>query len=115
MGSRTYDSDWDEEPWWRTIGYPGDLGGGVRPVYEQDFDLDEEALDYGSARAMTCGADLMKGHSGGQVFGFWDEMPYVVAVVSAEGDDDDNYCAGGRTSRIWSTRPGRSTRNAAST
>jgi hypothetical protein len=25
----------------------------------------------------------------------WDDGPYVVAVVSAEGDDDNNYCAGG--------------------
>ena len=38
----------------------------------------------------------MKGHSGGPIFAFWpDGMPYVVAVVSAEGDDDNNYCAGG--------------------
>ena len=95
MGSRTYDSDWDEETWWRTIGYPGDIASGMRPVFEQDFDLDEDPLDYGSARAMSCGADLMKGHSGGPIFGFWGGMPFVVAVVSAEGDDDDNYCAGG--------------------
>jgi V8-like Glu-specific endopeptidase len=95
MGSRTYDSAWDDEPWWRTIGYPGDIAKGIRPVYERDFDLDEEALDYGPARAMTCGADLMKGHSGGPIFAFWpDGKPYVVAVVSA-GGGDDNYCAGG--------------------
>jgi len=97
MGSRTYDSAWDEEPWWRTIGYPQDLGttNGMRPTYERDFDLDEDALDYGSARAMTCGADLMPGHSGGPIFGFWDNSPYVVAVVSSQGDDDNNYCSGG--------------------
>jgi V8-like Glu-specific endopeptidase len=95
MGSHTYDSSWDEETWWRTIGYPDDLGGGVRPTFEQDFDLDEEPLDYGPARAMTCGADLMRGHSGGPIFAFWpDGFPYVVAVVSAEGGGD-NYCAGG--------------------
>jgi hypothetical protein len=94
MGSRTYDSSWDEETWRRTIGYPGDLGG-MRPSYERDFDLDEEPLDYGPARAMTSGADLMKGHSGGPIFAFWpDGIPYVVAVVSAESDDN-NYCAGG--------------------
>ncbi len=34
-------------------------------------------------------------HSGGPIFAFWDDGPYVVAVVSAEGDDDNNYCAGG--------------------
>ena len=96
MGSRTYDSAWDEETWWRTIGYPQDLANGMRPSYEEDFDLDEEPLDYGPARAMTCGADLMKGHSGGPIFAFWpDGSPYVVAVVSAAGSDDNNYCAGG--------------------
>lgn len=95
MGARTYDSSWDDEPWWRTIGYPQDMSNGMRPVYERDFHLDEDEFDYGEGRAMTCGADLMKGHSGGPIFGFWPAGPYVVAVVSAAGDDDNNYCAGG--------------------
>lgn len=95
MGARTYDSSWDDEPLWRTLGYPQDLSNGMRPVYERDFHLDEDELDLGEGRAMTCGADLMKGHSGGPIFGFWPAGPYVVAVVSAQGDDDNNYCAGG--------------------
>lgn len=96
MGSREYDSSWDDEPWWRTIGYPGDISGGMRPVYERDFPLDEDELDFGPARAMKCGADLMKGHSGGPIFAFWpDGIPYAVAVVSADTSSGKNYCAGG--------------------
>src|ERR671930_337576 len=33
MGTKTYDSSWDDEDWWRTIGYPGDVGGGTVPTY----------------------------------------------------------------------------------
>jgi hypothetical protein len=96
MGSREYDSSWDDEPWWRTIGYPGDISGGMRPVFERDFPLDEDEFDFGPARAMKCGADLMKGHSGGPIFAFSpDGIPYVLAVVSADTSSGKNYCAGG--------------------
>jgi V8-like Glu-specific endopeptidase len=97
MGNMTYDSDYDDKPIFRTIGYADDIAGGKRPVYERDFHLDEDEFDYGEARAMTCGADFEKGQSGSPVFAFGtqDDQPYVVAVASAEGDDGNNYCAGG--------------------
>jgi hypothetical protein len=97
MGNMTYDSDYDDKPIFRTIGYADDIAGGKRPVYERDFHLDEDEFGYGEARAMTCGADFEKGQSGSPVFAFGtqDDQPYVVAVASAEGDDGNNYCAGG--------------------
>jgi V8-like Glu-specific endopeptidase len=97
MGNMTYDSGWDDDPFFRTIGYAGDKADAMRPVYERDFHLDEDEFDLGSARAMTCGADLTYGQSGSPIFAFGkhDGMPYVVAVVSAAGTDGNNYCAGG--------------------
>jgi V8-like Glu-specific endopeptidase len=97
MGNMTYDSDYDDKPIFRTIGYANDIAGGNRPVYERDFHLDEDEFDLGEARAMTCGADFETGQSGSPIFGFGahDDMPYVVAVASAEGGNGNNYCAGG--------------------
>ncbi len=99
MGTKTYNSSWDDDNVWRTIGYPNDIAGGTRPVYQRDKSLDEDEFDYGSARAMTTSADVMKGQSGSPMFGFWDNAPFVVAVVSSSGEvfasGDENWCAGG--------------------
>jgi V8-like Glu-specific endopeptidase len=99
LGVRTYDSDWDDEHIWRNIGYPGDVAGGLYPVYQRDQELDEDEFDYGSGRSMTTSADTAKGQSGSPLFTFWEDGPYVVAVVSAEGtyfvSGDENWCSGG--------------------
>ena len=99
MGSKQYDSGWDDEHLWFTIGYPGDIGGGVMPIFQKDISLDEDEFDYGSARAMTTSADVIKGQSGAPMFGFWDGLAYVVAVTSAEGvifaSGTENWCSGG--------------------
>ncbi|BFM07646.1 trypsin-like serine peptidase [Halioxenophilus aromaticivorans] len=95
MGTRTYDSGWDDEPYWWNIGYPGARGGGIRPTFQRDKALDEPWYDSGPARSMKTLADLTPGNSGGPMFGFWDEGPFVVAVVSAQ-DQDNNWCSGGR-------------------
>ena len=98
LGVRTYDSGWDDEPHWRNIGYPGDLGGSF-PSYQKSRCLDEDEWDYGSGRSMTTNADTFKGQSGSPLFAFWDDGPYVVSVVSAQGtfflSGDENWCSGG--------------------
>ena len=68
MGTRTYDSDWDGEDYWRSIGYASDIAGSIFPVYQRDQNLDEDEWDYGSARAMTTSADVMPGQSGSPIF-----------------------------------------------
>ena len=98
-GTRTYNSSWDDEAYWWNVGYPGDVAGGSFPIFQRFKELDEDEWDYGPARAMTTSADTMKGQSGGPMFGFWDDGPYVVAVVSAQGavffSGDENWCSGG--------------------
>jgi V8-like Glu-specific endopeptidase len=103
FGVRTYNSSWDDEPYWFNVGYPGDIGGSRQasmfPIWQRDKELDEDEVDYGSGRGMTTTADTFPGQSGGPMFAFWDEGPYVVSVVSAQGQyylsGDENWCAGG--------------------
>jgi hypothetical protein len=97
LGSRTYDSGWDDETsaWW-SIGYPQDVNAsGDVPCYQRDFYLNELGADYGSARLIRSQTfDNWPGQSGSPVFGFWGDGPYAVGVVSGEGDDY-NYISGG--------------------
>jgi hypothetical protein len=97
FGCRTYDSAWDDETSaWRNLGYPGDRGwGATTPVYQRDFFLNELGADYGSARLIRSDTfDNWPGQSGGPVFGFWEDGPYVVGVVSGQGSEY-NYISGG--------------------
>tara|TARA_R110000823_G_C15895181_1_gene496363 strand:- start:202 stop:1179 length:978 start_codon:yes stop_codon:yes gene_type:complete len=94
MGTRTYNSAWDNEPYWWNIGYPGSIGSGIRPTFQRNARLDEPWYDLGPARSMSTRADLTPGNSGGPMFGFWSNGPYVVAVASSESASE-NWCAGG--------------------
>lgn len=94
MGTRTYNSSWDNEPYWWNIGYPGSIGFGIRPTFQRNARLDEPWYDLGPARAMSTRADLTPGNSGGPMFGFWSNGPYVVAVASSE-TPSQNWCSGG--------------------
>ncbi|EIM96001.1 hypothetical protein WQE_36325 [Paraburkholderia hospita] len=97
LGSRTYDSGWDDETsYWHSIGYPQDLSGsGEIAAWQTGFYLNELGADFGSARLIRSQTfDNWPGQSGSPVFGFWDNGPYVVGVVSGEGSDY-NYISGG--------------------
>jgi V8-like Glu-specific endopeptidase len=103
MGCRTYSSRWDMKRWWYNIGYPGDLpvrstDTGRVPHWQRHHYLDEDELDYGSARSMRTDADMYKGQSGGPMFAWWNEggsfIPYAVAVVSSQ-TSRHNLCSGG--------------------
>jgi V8-like Glu-specific endopeptidase len=101
LGIRTYNSSWDDEPYWFNIGYPGDIASGNFPIFQNRRALDEHSFDFGGGRAMETDADVFFGQSGGPMAGFWDGEPYVVAVVSAQGKffldplDLENHCSGG--------------------
>ena len=93
LGAKEYDSGWDGDTFWSTMGYPA---SSVSPVFQQSQWLDEDALDFGSGRAMTTSADLLPGQSGSPMFATWDDGPYVVAVMSSDDPpENENWCAGG--------------------
>ena len=96
LGTRTYNSSWDDEPYWINIGYSADRASSIFPLRQSGKELDEHAADYGSGRLMDTTADVNRGQSGGPMFAFWRDGPYAVAVVSAQNiAARENYCSGG--------------------
>jgi len=107
MGARVYSNDWDDHPYWINIGYGAQEGlfSGSEPHIQDQVsfeDADNPGLfgQEGDGLYMdTESASLTHGDSGGPFFAFWDDGPYVVGVVSAQGTisfDDDNWAGGGR-------------------
>jgi V8-like Glu-specific endopeptidase len=100
LGTKTYDSGWDGDNIWWSMGYPTDVASGLQPTFIKNKNMDEDEWDLGSGRAMTTSADMMKGQSGSPMFGTWpDGIAYAVAVMSAYGNvwasGNENWCSGG--------------------
>src|SRR5215211_90346 len=53
LGVKTYDSAWDGDDVWTTMGYPGDPPrfNSTQPTFQKQKALDEDAWDLGSGRA----------------------------------------------------------------
>lgn len=96
MGSRSWSDDWDGEPYWRHIGYPGDLASGQRPSYQRDIALDGSFWDREVHTRIFHQGDVWPGQSGGPYFAWWagESWPRVVAVQSGQ-DSDENSASGG--------------------
>jgi V8-like Glu-specific endopeptidase len=103
MGSRGYDTAWDNGDYWGHIGYPNDLAGGRRPAFigYQDF-IGEESASLGgrSSYRIRHQINVIPGQSGGPYFGMWDGEPWpcVVGIQSGEnlsGAGGDNTSGGG--------------------
>ena len=108
MGTRTYSTDWNDQPFWLNIGYPNDLGGSQIPFWQDQVsfeDADNPGIfgQEGNGLYMdTESASLDYGNSGGPFFAFWDNNADHPGwhIVSAEGTldwtfDDDNWASGG--------------------
>lgn len=95
MGTRSWSDDWDDEPYWRHIGYPGDLGG-QRPSYQRDIALDGSFWDREVHSRIFHQGDVWPGQSGGPFFAWWagENFPRAVAVQSAQ-NPDENTASGG--------------------
>jgi V8-like Glu-specific endopeptidase len=77
-----YSSDWEGEPWWTIVGYPGDVAGGVAPSWQTGISIfDDEATPYGG-RELEHKGDVTAGNSGGPMFGWWKGNPRLIGVVS---------------------------------
>jgi V8-like Glu-specific endopeptidase len=103
MGSRGYDTAWDNGNYWGYIGYPSDLSGGSRPAFIgwQDF-LGEQSASLGgrSSYRIRHEIDVIPGQSGGPYFGVWagEPWPRVVGIQSGQnlgGSGGDNTSGGG--------------------
>lgn len=96
MGSRSWSDDWDGEPYWSHIGYPGDLAGGQRPSYQGSIALDGSFWDREVHTRIFHQGDVWPGQSGGPFFAWWDgeSWPRVVADQSGQ-TSDENSASGG--------------------
>ncbi len=105
-GYRTYASSWNDSEYWQHVGYPGDLTGTQRPVFYGDGEIDttqSRSTSGQSGLVMGHFMDITGGHSGGPVWGWWDDEPWprVVGVQSAEArtpsmdTSGDNEAGGG--------------------
>ncbi len=88
-GYRAYDSAWNGGAYWQHTGYPGDLANGQRPSYQGSCVISSAASQSLSGQTgLVLGHfnDITPGHSGGPVWGWWDNEPWprVVGVCSAE-------------------------------
>lgn len=85
FGSRSYDSDWEDESRWSLIGYPGYAAdfnsGGEWPTVENGIRVVDDDPD-GSFAEIEHMGDASDGNSGGPLFGTWPEGPYIIGVHS---------------------------------
>lgn len=86
MGTRSYTDSWDGGAYWNHIGYPGDLAGGNRPIYQNSIALDGASDQEDSHERINHYGDVWPGQSGGPFFAWWsgDPSPYAVAVQSGQ-------------------------------
>jgi V8-like Glu-specific endopeptidase len=103
MGSRGYDTAWDDGDYWGHIGYPSDISGGTRPAfigYQRFIGEDTASLGGRSSMRIRHRIDVIPGQSGGPYFGFWPNEPWPRAVGIQSGENlggagGDNTCGGG--------------------
>lgn len=94
MGSRVYSNSWDGQPWWFHAGYPGDLTGSQRPIWQGSIALDGKGDEVHQRIAHQ--GDVWPGQSGGPFFAWWDDgAPYAVADQSGQ-TPSENSASGGR-------------------
>jgi len=97
FGYKTYTSDWEDGPWWTLCGYPGMVANGQRPSRQSSFPIQDDDND-GAGVELEYEADTSDGNSGGPVFGWWDNQPYIIGTHSGgeeEAFDTNNVAAGG--------------------
>ncbi len=118
FGYNSYSDDWNDNPVWSNIGYPGDIDNAEEPAFQKGFTInDTDGDDNGGEELETENCDLNHGNSGGPCFAWWNNGtdPRIVGVVSAQeteykfpfssrndnvfasGDGFVNLCAWGRS------------------
>jgi V8-like Glu-specific endopeptidase len=101
FGYKTYSDDWEDGNYWTKVGY----ADGVDPARPSRIELfpvvDDD--DDGAGVELEYHADSGDGESGGPVFGWWDDGPYVVGTHSGGEEEyefpfgtlQNNVAAGG--------------------
>lgn len=99
-GTKSYHDSWDGNPNWWHIGYPGDISGGERPIFINNFTMDGDDDQNDSHEAIYHKADVWPGQSGGPMFGFWDGDPWPSAVAVQSWQSSSRNGASGGASLV---------------
>ena len=88
-GYRTYNDNWNGGDFWQHMGYPSDISGGERPAFQGNAVISSTSMESTSGQTgFVLGHfnDIVGGHSGGPVWGWWNNEPWprVVGVQSTE-------------------------------
>ncbi|WP_300566914.1 trypsin-like peptidase domain-containing protein [Flavobacterium sp.] len=94
MGAKAYSDSWDGQVLWTHAGYPMDLTGAQRPVYQNSISFDGDNVTTDAHEAIYHQADIWPGQSGGPFWGYWGGTPYAVAVQSWQ-NASTNAASGG--------------------
>jgi V8-like Glu-specific endopeptidase len=87
FGFNGYDDDWNDDPYWSVIGYPGAVAFGQRPSFQGSVSAFDTDGDSNGGLEIETRADMTPGNSGGPLFGWWNGDPRLVGVVSGEEED----------------------------
>ena len=87
FGSRVYSSSWDDEPYWTHCGYAAAVSG-TRPNWQNGIVVHDTDSDAPGLEVEHYG-DVTGGDSGGPLFAWWSDGPYVVGTHS--GDETEYH------------------------
>jgi V8-like Glu-specific endopeptidase len=104
FGWNSYSSDWENWPVWMVAGYPAAVAQGLRPSWQGGISIlddDGDSNDGDELESET--ADISPGNSGGPIWGWWNNDPRIIGVVSGwqseyialAGTEDNNIFASG--------------------
>jgi V8-like Glu-specific endopeptidase len=105
-GYRVYSDSWNDGSYWQHMGYPVDLSGAQRPAFQGSCVISSVGSKSASGQTgyvLGHFNDVVPGHSGGPVWGWWSGEPWprVVGTQSAEAStpamntSGDNEFGGG--------------------
>lgn len=87
FGYTGYSDDWEDNPFWAVVGYPGAVAGAQRPSWQGGVSVFDDDSDSNGGLELETQADMTPGNSGGPMFAYWGGDPRIVGVVSGEEED----------------------------
>jgi V8-like Glu-specific endopeptidase len=87
FGCNGYSDAHEDEPCWTVLGYPLDVAGGERPSYQNGVSVFDDDGDKHGGKELETRADMNYGNSGGPMFGWWNDDPRIIGVVSGQEED----------------------------
>lgn len=106
FGFNGYSSDWENWNVWYVTGYPGAIVGGQRPEWQSGISILDDDGDSNDGQELESEtADISPGNSGGPIFGFWNNDPRVIGVVSGE-ESEYRFLQGTQDNNIFSSGSG---------